>query len=89
MIDGIRLDALKIDLYFVMYIPGDESDAQIAQAIIAMAQSLKLKVVAIGVEIEAQLRFFRERSCDYAQGYRISPPYRPISLRPLCALTCR
>ncbi|PKL30110.1 MAG: two-component system response regulator, partial [Spirochaetae bacterium HGW-Spirochaetae-10] len=40
------IDALKIDRSFVMDIPGDESDAQIAQAIIAMAQSLKLKVVA-------------------------------------------
>lgn len=67
------IDALKIDRSFVMDIPGDESDAQIAQAIIAMAQSLKLKVVAEGVETEAQLRFFRERSCDYAQGYLISP----------------
>jgi diguanylate cyclase (GGDEF)-like protein/PAS domain S-box-containing protein len=67
------IDALKIDRSFVMDIPDDESDAQIAQAIIAMAQSLKLKVIAEGVETEQQRKFFKERNCNYAQGYLISP----------------
>lgn len=67
------VDALKIDRSFVMDIPGDESDAQIVRAIIAMARSLNLKVVAEGVETREQLGFFRDLRCDFVQGYLISP----------------
>jgi diguanylate cyclase (GGDEF)-like protein/PAS domain S-box-containing protein len=68
------LDALKIDRAFVREVDRDADDAAIALAIIGMAHSLKLKVVAEGVETESQLRFLRERGCDEIQGYYFSRP---------------
>jgi EAL domain-containing protein (putative c-di-GMP-specific phosphodiesterase class I) len=68
------LDALKIDRAFVREVDRDADDAAIALAIIGMAHSLKLKVIAEGVETQAQLRFLRERGCDEIQGYYFSRP---------------
>ena len=51
-----------------------EEDAAICKAIIALAQTLKLKVVAEGVENKAQLAFLQEARCDLLQGYFISKP---------------
>jgi EAL domain-containing protein (putative c-di-GMP-specific phosphodiesterase class I) len=68
------LDALKVDRSFVKDTPGAADDAAITSAIIAMAHSLKLEVVAEGVETAAQLAFLRARGCEYAQGYLISRP---------------
>ncbi|MDN3638421.1 EAL domain-containing protein [Simiduia curdlanivorans] len=67
------LDALKIDRGFISDLPDDSDDAAITLAIIAMAHSLKLNVLAEGVETEAQLNFLQEASCDFYQGYLKSP----------------
>jgi diguanylate cyclase (GGDEF)-like protein len=69
------IDTLKIDRSFIRDIPADSGDMKITRAIIAMAHSLRINVVAEGVETADQLEFLRSRSCDAAQGYFL---YRPI-----------
>ena len=66
------LDELKIDKSFLM--ESSEDSAAIASAIIALGHSLRLKVVAEGVEHEHQLEFLRSRNCDEYQGYLFSKP---------------
>lgn len=68
------IDTLKIDGSFVRHIPQDDSDAAIVRAIIALAHSLHLEVVAEGVETESQLAFMREHDGDKVQGYLFSRP---------------
>ena len=63
------LDALKIDRTFVRDLTASSDDAEIALAIISLAHNLKLKVVAEGVETEAQMNFLRSHGCDEMQGY--------------------
>jgi EAL domain-containing protein (putative c-di-GMP-specific phosphodiesterase class I) len=55
-------------------VPHDADDAAIIAGIIALAHSLRLEVVAEGVETEAQLNFLRAQHCDLLQGYYMSPP---------------
>ena len=68
------LDALKIDRAFISNVTTDSGDATIALAIINLAHSLKLTVVAEGVETEEQLNFLREHVCDEMQGYYFAKP---------------
>ena len=58
---------------FVRDVPQDADDAAIVTAIIALAHSLRLEVVAEGVETQAQLQFLRAKHCDLLQGYHLSP----------------
>jgi diguanylate cyclase (GGDEF)-like protein len=68
------LDALKIDQLFIRNLATDSDDSAIADAIITLAHSLKLQVVAEGVETEQQLAHLRQTSCDTAQGFLFSEP---------------
>jgi diguanylate cyclase (GGDEF)-like protein/PAS domain S-box-containing protein len=70
------IDALKIDQSFVGQIVAGE-DASIAVAVIGMARSLHLRVIAEGVETLEQLDFLRRHHCDEAQGYYLSRPVVP------------
>jgi diguanylate cyclase (GGDEF)-like protein/PAS domain S-box-containing protein len=65
---------LKIDCSFVRDVAVNPDDAAITTAIISMAKSLNLKVVAEGVENEAQMSFLRAHQCDAIQGYYFSKP---------------
>jgi diguanylate cyclase (GGDEF)-like protein/PAS domain S-box-containing protein len=71
------LDSLKIDQSFVRQISTSGGDAPIVTAVISMAHSLKLRVIAEGVETPDELAFLRARQCDKAQGYYFSRPVRP------------
>lgn len=68
------IDIVKIDREFVRDIPGDQSDSDLVDAVIAMAHRLHMKVVAEGVETQEQLDFLRWRKCDAIQGYYYSKP---------------
>lgn len=70
----LPLDQLKIDQSFVRDIEFDSSDKSLVLAIINMAHSLELEVIAEGVETEAQFNFLRENGCDHYQGYLFSKP---------------
>lgn len=68
------IDTLKIDRAFVQDITGQAGEGALAAAIIAMGQSLGMKVVGEGVETAEQLAFLQARRCSLIQGYYFSPP---------------
>jgi diguanylate cyclase (GGDEF)-like protein/PAS domain S-box-containing protein len=68
------IDALKIDRTFIRDIATDADGATLTRAIIHLAQNLRLKVVAEGVETEDQLAFLRSNACDEMQGYLFAKP---------------
>jgi diguanylate cyclase (GGDEF)-like protein/PAS domain S-box-containing protein len=68
------IHCLKIDRSFVNDIEKDHDDAEIVKAVIALAHSMKLQVMAEGVENEEQLEFLRRHGCDQMQGYHFSLP---------------
>ena len=77
------IDRLKIDRSFIKDIVTEADDAAIAQTIVAMAHTLRLEVIAEGVETEAQLALLRRWRCDAYQGYLCS---RPISAGDMTAM---
>jgi diguanylate cyclase (GGDEF)-like protein len=71
------IDSLKIDQSFISQITAEGDDESIVAAVISMARSLSLRVVAEGVETVEQAEFLRARGCDEAQGYYFSRPIPP------------
>ncbi len=73
------IDKLKIDRSFVQGLPGDDSDSAIVVAILQMAGALGMKVIAEGVETEAQRRFLFDSGCHEFQGYLYAPALDSLS----------
>jgi EAL domain-containing protein (putative c-di-GMP-specific phosphodiesterase class I) len=75
----LPIDALKIDRSFVRDIGGgaEAGEGVLAQAIISLGHNLHLKVVAEGVETDAQVRFLRRHGCDEVQGFLYGEPVAP------------
>jgi len=74
MLKRLPVDSLKIDQSFIRHIVSDAEDAAIVNAIIAMAHTFDLRVVAEGVETEAQLAKLVSMNCDEMQGYLVTQP---------------
>ena len=70
----LPIDCLKIDQSFVFDLATNPDDQAIVLAVIAMAKSLKLKVIAEGIETEMQKRFLEEHECLTGQGFYLSRP---------------
>ena len=70
----LPINKLKIDQSFVKELPDDEDDVAITKAVIALAKSLNLKIIAEGVETKAQKAFLVAQGCEHIQGYFYSEP---------------
>jgi diguanylate cyclase (GGDEF)-like protein len=79
------LDSLKIDKSFIQNMMTNTDDAAIAKTIVAVGQSLQLKVIAEGVETVAQFNFLRQSGCHAMQGSLFSPPLSGAALQELLA----
>jgi diguanylate cyclase len=73
------LTALKVDQSLIRDLATNPNDSAIVSAAIALAHSLRLRVVAEGVEHELQAGILRSQGCDEAQGYLFSPPIDALS----------
>ena len=71
---SLPIDTLKVDRSFVLALGGDRGSKEVTGAVIALAHSLEIEVVAEGVEHQAQLEILRSQGCDKVQGYLFSPP---------------
>lgn len=79
----LPINTLKIDKSFIDNICSTEKDSSIAEAIIQLAHSLDIRVVAEGVEHEEQLQLLKTQNCDIIQGYIYSPPLHADALSDL------
>ena len=79
------IDVLKIDQSFVRELSIDADDEAIVRAIVTLAHSLRLEVIAEGVENTAQLDFLRDEGCDMMQGYHYSRPLGSEAFQQLLA----
>jgi diguanylate cyclase (GGDEF)-like protein/PAS domain S-box-containing protein len=68
------VDKVKIDRSFVAEVPGSRDQGALVSGIVALAHALQIKVVAEGVESEAQREFLRSCGCDYVQGFLVGKP---------------
>ena len=76
------IDTLKLDQSFVRDVTTDNRDAAIVSAVISLAHSLNLQVVAEGVETEEQLAFMSQQRCDRIEGFFFSSPMSTEELEP-------
>lgn len=83
------IDVLKIDKSFIYNLEIDQANASIALAVISLAHSLHLKVVAEGMETEEQMQFLLDGKCDYAQGYYISKPIEAEMVEEFLLKSCQ
>ncbi|WP_415916058.1 EAL domain-containing protein [Xanthomonas arboricola] len=81
----VPVDGVKIDKSFIADLQRDPDDLALTTAIIGMAHSLGITVVAEGIEQEAQFNLLRERGCDLGQGYWFSRPLSPADMVKLIA----
>ncbi|WP_245609231.1 bifunctional diguanylate cyclase/phosphodiesterase [Sulfurovum lithotrophicum] len=81
LLKRLPINRLKIDKSFIMDIPGDEEDMAIVKAIIALADSLKLDIIAEGVETDAQKDFLVKNGCTKIQGFYYSRPITSEQVR--------
>jgi EAL domain-containing protein (putative c-di-GMP-specific phosphodiesterase class I) len=81
LLKRLPINRLKIDRSFIKDIPADEEDIAIVKAIIALADSLKLDIIAEGVETQEQKAFLVENGCTKIQGFYYS---KPISSEEMC-----
>ncbi|MEO5702878.1 MAG: EAL domain-containing protein [Gammaproteobacteria bacterium] len=79
------INKLKIDTSFIQDIPSNADNSAITAAIIALGHSLKLRVIAEGVETQEQLEFLRSLNCDEIQGYLVSKPVSAVEMSRLLA----
>jgi diguanylate cyclase (GGDEF)-like protein len=86
---AFAIDKLKIDKSFIDQITRQKADQSIVKAIIELAKNLDLKVIAEGVETEAQVKLLTEYGCDEIQGYYFSKPLLPEELPVFIEKTCK
>jgi EAL domain-containing protein (putative c-di-GMP-specific phosphodiesterase class I) len=70
----LPFDTLKIDRSFVYAVGENGENSEILQTIISLAKSLRMRVIAEGIETESQLAVLRNLGCDYGQGYLLAKP---------------
>ena len=73
-IHQLPFDIIKIDRSFVSYIDNEHTEHPIINIVIALAKSLKIKLVAEGIETAQQLKLLKSMHCDFGQGYYIDKP---------------
>ena len=74
VLKDVQLDVLKIDMKFMSKSGEDKRGSKIIEAVIKMAESLKMPVIAEGVEEKQQVEMLKTLGCDYIQGYYFSKP---------------
>jgi EAL domain-containing protein (putative c-di-GMP-specific phosphodiesterase class I) len=77
------IDIIKIDRSFIRGVPATRADSAITEAIITLARSLQIMVVAEGVESQEQFRFLQKHDCDEVQGFLFS---QPLAAEEFCEL---
>ena len=78
---------LKIDKSFIDGLLADENDSAVASAVISLGQKLNMRVIAEGVETDAQAAFLRDINCDEMQGYLFSKPLPAQEIEDLLKVT--